>query len=179
MTADAPGTRGNRVRELRGAMGTLLADLHGCARDGRVTEDDFSAATAALELDTVGLKRLELALAQQGLMVERAVAPTRESVRVGRVLGLARKYAAAGVVPAPAFTGLVSLCGLDTAERELLTVALRGEGVVIGAIPLRDALRPRQPGRTSRARDLGRTNSAGRARSSRTLTRRWPPRGPA
>lgn len=135
MTADAPGTRGNRVRELRGAMGTLLAGLHSCARGGRVREDDFRAATASLGLDTEGLKRLEMALAQQGLVVERTATLSREGMRVGRVLGLARKYAAAGVVPAPAFTGLVSLCGLDTAERELLTMALRGEGVAIGAIP--------------------------------------------
>ncbi|MFJ5259406.1 RNA polymerase sigma factor RpoD/SigA [Streptomyces sp. NPDC088387] len=135
MTADAPGTRGNRVRELRGAMTTLLADLHGRARGGRVAEDEFRAMTAPLGLDSEGLKRLEAALAQQGLIVERAAALTQASVRVVRVLGLARKYVAAGMVPAPAFAGLVSLCGLDAAERELLTTALRGEGVVIGAIP--------------------------------------------
>ncbi|CAL9436138.1 sigma-70 family RNA polymerase sigma factor [Streptomyces sp. enrichment culture] len=135
MTADAPGTRGNRVRELRGAMTTLLADLHGRARGGRVTEDEFRAVTAPLGLDSEGLKRLEVALAQQGLVVERAAAPARDRVRVVRVLGLARKYVAAGMVPAPAFAGLVSLCGLDAAERESLTTALRDEGVVIGAIP--------------------------------------------
>ncbi|MET7731480.1 sigma-70 family RNA polymerase sigma factor [Streptomyces sp. NPDC005402] len=135
MTADAPGTRGNRVRDLRGTMTALLADLHGRARGGRVTEDEFTAVTAPLGLDSDGLKRLEVALAQQGLVVERSAAPTRESVRVVRVLGLARKYVAAGMVPAPAFAGLVSLCGLDAAERQLLTTALRGEGVVIGAIP--------------------------------------------
>jgi RNA polymerase primary sigma factor len=135
MTADAPGTRGNRVRELRDAMGTLLAGLHSCARGGCVTEEDFRAVTAPLGLDAESLKRLEVALAQQGLVVERAVAPSRENVRIGRVLGLARKYVAAGVVPVPAFTGLVSLCGLDNAERELLATALRGEGVMIGAIP--------------------------------------------
>jgi RNA polymerase primary sigma factor len=142
MTADAPGTRGNRVRELRGAMGALLTGLHGCARDGRVAEDDFRAATASLGLDAEGLKRLEVALAQQGLVVERAAAPSRESVRIGRVLGLVRKYVAAGAVPAPAFTGLVSLCGLDATERELLRAALRGEGVVIGGIP---SPRPAEP----------------------------------
>ncbi|MFE3180116.1 RNA polymerase sigma factor RpoD/SigA [Streptomyces violascens] len=135
MTADAPGTRGNRVRELRGAMTTLLADLHSRARGGRVTQDEFRAVTAPLGLDSEGLKRLEVALAQQGLVVERAAAPTGASVRVVRVLGLARKYVAAGMVPAPAFAGLASLCGLDAAEQELLTTALRGEGVLIGAIP--------------------------------------------
>ncbi|MFC9846244.1 RNA polymerase sigma factor RpoD/SigA [Streptomyces sp. NPDC060223] len=135
MTADAPGTRGNGVRELRGAMTALLADLHDCAHGGRVTERDFRAATARLGLDTEGLKRLELALAQQGLAVERTSSDSRQNVRIGRVLGLARKYAAAGVVPAPAFTGLVSLCGLDAGERELLTTALRSEGVAIGAPP--------------------------------------------
>lgn len=140
MTVDAPGTRGNRVRELRDAMAALLAGLHGCARGGRVSEDDFRAATARLELDADGLKRLEAALAEQGLIVEHAAAPSREVVRVGRVLGLARKYVSAGVVPAPAFSGLVSLCGLDTTERELLAQALRGEGVVIGAGPA-----PRRP----------------------------------
>ncbi|MFF5856367.1 RNA polymerase sigma factor RpoD/SigA [Streptomyces sp. NPDC012751] len=135
MTADAPGTRGNRVRELRGALGALLAELHGRARGGRVGEDDFRAATASLGLDADGLRRLEVALAQQGLVVEHAAAPSRAEVRIGRVLGLARKYVSAGVVPVPAFTGLVSLCGLDAAERQLLTAALRDEGVVIGAIP--------------------------------------------
>ncbi|MGW2681836.1 sigma-70 family RNA polymerase sigma factor [Streptomyces sp. NPDC001414] len=135
MTADAPGTRGIRVRELRGAMASLLTGLHGRARGGRVTEDDFRAATASLGLDSEGLKRLEAALAQQGLVVERAHGSAKESVRIGRVLGLARRYVAAGAVPAPAFTGLVSLCGLDAAERELLTAALQSEGVVIGAIP--------------------------------------------
>ncbi|MFF3735849.1 RNA polymerase sigma factor RpoD/SigA [Streptomyces sp. NPDC002566] len=148
MTADAPGTRGNRVRELRGAMGALLAELHGCARGGRVTADDFRAATASLRLDAEGLKRLEVALAQQGLVVERAAAPSREKARIGRVLGLARKYVAAGVVPAPAFTGLVSLCGLDAAERELLKAALRGEGVVIGGVP---SPRPAGPAEASGA----------------------------
>ncbi|MFI9173065.1 RNA polymerase sigma factor RpoD/SigA [Streptomyces lincolnensis] len=123
------------MRELRGAMTTLLADLHGRARGGRVAEEDFRAVTAPLGLDAEGLKRLEVALAQQGLVVERAAAPTLESVRIVRVLGLARKYVAAGLVPAPAFAGLVSLCGLDAAERELLRAALRGEGVAIGAIP--------------------------------------------
>ncbi|MEU3931568.1 sigma-70 family RNA polymerase sigma factor [Streptomyces sp. NPDC029044] len=123
------------MRELRGAMTALLADLHGRACGGRVTADDFRAVTAPLGLDSEGLKRLEVALAQQGLVVERAAAPTRESVRVVRVLGLARKYVAAGMVPAPAFAGLVSLCGLDSTEQESLTAALHGEGVVIGAIP--------------------------------------------
>lgn len=140
MTVDAPGTRGNRVRELRDAMSALLAGLHGCARDGRVSEDDFRAVTAPLGLDADGLKRLEAALAGQGLVVDHPAAPSRGDVRVGRVLGLARKYVSAGVVPAPAFTGLVSLCGLDAAERELLAEALRGEGVVIGAVPA-----PRRP----------------------------------
>lgn len=140
MTADAPGTRGIRVRELRGAMASLLTGLHGRARGGRVTEDDFRAATASLGLDSEGLKRLEAALAQQGLVVERATAPSKGGVRIGRVLGLARKYVADGAVSVPVFTGLVSLCGLDAAERELLTAALRGEGVVIGAIPT-----PRRP----------------------------------
>ncbi|MFH8473681.1 sigma-70 family RNA polymerase sigma factor [Streptomyces sp. NPDC018000] len=135
MTANAPGTRGNRVRELRGALSTLLAGLHTCARDGRVAQEDFRAATAPLGLDAEGLKRLEAALAQQGLTVARAAPASRESARIGRALGLARKYIAAGVVPAPAFTGLVSLCGLDSAERELLTAALRDEGVAIAAIP--------------------------------------------
>ncbi|MFE1403491.1 RNA polymerase sigma factor RpoD/SigA [Streptomyces sp. NPDC058770] len=135
MTANAPGTRGNRVRELRGALSTLLAGLHACARDGRVAQEDFSAATAPLGLDAEGLKRLEVALAQQGLTVQRTAPASRESARIGRVLGLARKYIAAGAVPAPAFTGLVSLCGLDSAERELLTAALRDEGVTIAAIP--------------------------------------------
>ncbi|TDT40034.1 RNA polymerase sigma factor (sigma-70 family) [Streptomyces sp. BK208] len=135
MTADAPGTREIRVRELRGALGALLADLHGRAHAGRVGEDDFRAATASLDLDADGLKRLEAALAQQGLVVEHAAAPSHAGIRVGRVLGLARKYVSAGVVPVPAFTGLVSLCGLDAAERELLTAALGDEGVVIGAIP--------------------------------------------
>jgi RNA polymerase primary sigma factor len=115
-------------------VGALLAELHGRARGGRVGEDDFSAATASLGLDADGLKRLEAALAQQGLVVERAAAPSRAGTRIGRVLGLARKYVSAGVVPVPAFTGLVSLCGLDAAERKLLQAALRNEGVVIGAI---------------------------------------------
>jgi RNA polymerase primary sigma factor len=135
MTVDAPGTRGNRVRELRDAMPALLAGLYECAREGRVTEDDFRAATAPLGLDADGLQRLEAALAQQGLVVERAAAPSRTEVRIGRVLELARKYVSAGVVPSPALTGVASLCGLDAAERELLTAALRGEGVVIGALP--------------------------------------------
>ncbi|MGW3956278.1 sigma-70 family RNA polymerase sigma factor [Streptomyces sp. NPDC004752] len=135
MTADAPGTRGNRVRELRGAMTALLTDLHGRARGGRVAEADFRAVTAPLGLDAEGLKRLEVALGQQGLAVERPVAVSRESVRIDRALGLARKYVAAGVVPTPVLSGLVSLCGLDAAERDLLTAALRGEGVLIGAIP--------------------------------------------
>jgi RNA polymerase primary sigma factor len=140
MTADAPGTRGNRVRELRGAISDLLAGLRGCARGGRVSETDFRAAAAPLGLDADGLKRLEVALAQQGLVVEHAAAPSREEARIGRVLGLARKYISAGVVPAPAFTGLVSLCGLNAGERDLLAQALRGEGVAIGAIPT-----PRRP----------------------------------
>lgn len=135
MTAEAPSTRGNRVRELRGAMTTLLADLHGRACGGRVAEEDFQAVTAPLGLDSEGLQRLEVALAQQGLVVERAAVPSLGSVRIVRVLGLARKYVAAGLVPAPAFAGLVSLCGLDVAERELLKSALQGEGVAIGAIP--------------------------------------------
>jgi RNA polymerase primary sigma factor len=117
-------------------MTTLLASLSSRAHGGRVAEDDFLAATASLRLDAEGLKRLEVALTQQGLIVERAKASTRESVRISRVLGLARKYVAAGVVPAPAFAGLVSLCGLDTAERESLAEALRGEGVAISAIPI-------------------------------------------
>jgi RNA polymerase primary sigma factor len=123
------------VRELRGTMTTLLADLHSRAHGGRVSEEDFRAVAAPLGLDAEGLKRLEVALAQQGLAVERAAAPALESVRIVRVLGLARKYVAAGLVPAPAFAGLASLCGLDAAERELLRSALQGEGVVIGAIP--------------------------------------------